>query len=394
MFCEEFKERASVVCKNPDSSNNSGLHNKTYEWKTAPSYTCHAFLLISLFLQVFFEINRAKKLQWHYLHSNFIFVRLPSLVLTTIVVIPTCSCEFLLGIKMVPIWQCGILALLLTWTQLLQIVNKLPQFTLFTITTWDFIKYYFKGLIYIIMVILLFGLIFHMLLHNQSAFSTMPQSVVKTVVWMLGDLAYDDTFVSGKPPYPILVNVLFLVFICTVAAFIVILLKAPSSNENEATLYKKAGQVNFLLNLDVYFPFLKRKYAVGKYNSKDAKPWIITKMKYVLKPKESLIASKLSEHLDNAALMNINKYRDNNKHYIQLKIEELFNLFNDYADEGENFLLPDPQQDHLNTHTKKLDQLLTLCQQLNENYQKQNEQLLELKQQLDNMKQGSRNRLY
>ncbi|XP_069179458.1 transient receptor potential cation channel subfamily A member 1 homolog [Procambarus clarkii] len=81
--------------------------NEASEWNPTPSHISHSFLLFSLVLQVFLEINSAMKLKWHYLHSNFIFVRLLCIVLAAMLLIPTSYCDFMLGIKMVPIWQCG-----------------------------------------------------------------------------------------------------------------------------------------------------------------------------------------------------------------------------------------------------------------------------------------------
>ncbi|XP_069183399.1 transient receptor potential cation channel subfamily A member 1 homolog [Procambarus clarkii] len=398
MFCDAVLKSPTVLSEVEAANTEDTIEsltirstNEASEWNPTPSRISHSFLLFSLVLQVFLEINSAMKLKWHYLHSNLIFVRLPCIVLTAMLLIPTSSCDFMLGIKMVPIWQCGILALLIAWIQLIQIINKLPQCSVFTISTWDFIKCSLKGLMNIGMVILLFALIFHLLLQDNSAFKSIPQSFVKTVVWMLGDLGYDDTFITEPLSYPVLVNVLFFVFICTVWTIIFTLMKAPSSNEKEVELFKKAALANYLLILDVCFPWFKRKYAVGMYNVSNRKPWIIQKIQHCIKPKESLIVSKLSQHIDKVTLMNTNKFKqDNTKHWIVSKTEKLFRFFSNYSNEGANIALPDLQQEHLQAQTKKLDQLLALCNQLNENYRKQNEQILEMKQQLDNMKQRSR----
>ncbi|KAG7159979.1 Transient receptor potential cation channel subfamily A member 1-like 2 [Homarus americanus] len=355
------------------------------QWNSTVYYTWHVLLLVSLILQ----------LQWDYVDSTFIFVRIPSLVLTTIVCIPSCKCGFQLGIKMVPIWQCGILALLMAWVQLIQIINKLPQLSIFTISTWDFIKCYLKGLMYIGMVIILFAFIFFMLLRDQLAFKTVPQSIIKTVVWMLGDLNYDETFVGeNKLSYPVLVNVLFLIFMCTVWVFIVTLIKTPSSDEREVALYRKAGRANLILNLDVLFPSLRRKYAIGKYNNMYKRPWLVKKIQNFQRP-SSWMSRTLALSFNMVALMDLDELKkDDNNDQVLSKFEEFFQLFKKKVDGTANLSLPDPQQDHLEAQTRKLDQLLTLFNQLNDNYQKQNEQMIELKQQLDNMKQKSRHSVH
>lgn len=300
-----------------------------------------------------------------------------------------CKCDL-----QVPIWQCGIVALLIQGFQLIHTISKMPQFSIFITITKDFLRDFFKGLMFIGMVISLFALIFYLLLRDQPAFKTMPQSVVKTVVWLLGDLGYDDTFLNEPLAYPVLVNALFLVFVCNVAVFIVTLIRTPSSDEKEILLYRKAGRVELILNLDVCYPWFRRDHAVGKYCEKEKCSWIITTMEKFLKPKGVFVVNSLSKQCDKIALMNFHELReDNNKHWIVSKFQNFLRVFKNDPNEGTNFEFAHPLQDQLEEQTKKLDQLLALYNQLNSNYQKQNEQILELKQQLDSVKHKSRSSL-
>ncbi|XP_071538837.1 transient receptor potential cation channel subfamily A member 1 homolog [Panulirus ornatus] len=360
------------------------------KWNSAVSHTCHILLLISVIVQVIVELNNAIRMQWHYVNSTILVVRFPCLILSTVLLIPSSYCGLALGIKTVFIWQCGIVALLIHWFHLIHTINKVPQFSIFTTITKDFLRDFFKGLMFIGMVISLFALIFHLLLQDQPAFKTVPQSVVKTVVWLLGDLGYDDTFLTESLSYPVLANILFLVFVCTVAIFIVTLIRAPSLDEKEIQLYRKAVQAELILNFDVCYPWCRRAYSVGKYCNKDKNPWILTKIENFLKPKGLWVVHNLSKEFDKAALMNIHEHKEDNKHWIVSKLEKILKIFSYTTNESVNSELPHPLQDQLEEQTKKLDQLLALYNQLNGNYQKQNEQILELRQHLDSLKHKSR----
>lgn len=243
-------------------------------------------------------------------------------------------------------------------------------------------KDYLRGLAFIGVVIFLFAFIFHLLLEDLDAFQTWPQSIVKTVVWIMGDLGYDDTFVVKKLAYPILANVIFLVFVCTVGAFIVTLIKTPSSDEKEIALYRTATRVELLLNTDVCFPWLKRRYAVGKYDSSKEKSWILANLESFLRPRGAWVVHNLSAQFDRIALINFHKHK-NNKLWLVSKCEAILNFFKDDDEEEVDHGLSDFTQSQLEVHTTKLDELLQLCCQLNENYHKQSEQISELKQQLD-----------
>lgn len=131
--------------------------------------------------------------------------------------------------------------------------------------TNSFMKSFFKVLFYIIMLVFVFAFIFHLLLQDQDAFFTVPQAMVKTIVWMLGDLAYDDTFLAEKNTllYPVMVNILFVVFVTVIGGFIVNLIITQPSNKlddfrEKASFHLAANRVALFLRLDICFPFFKK----------------------------------------------------------------------------------------------------------------------------------------
>lgn len=163
-------------------------------------------------------------------------------------------------------WQCGIIALLLAWLLLISKLNQLPVFSVFVPITSSFIKSFVKVVSYILLLLALFAFIFHLLLADQSAFLNMPQAMVKTIVWLLGDLAYDDTFLNPEHPlvYPATANFLFVVFVTTISGFIVNLFVTQPSEKLEdfrkrTAFHNAASQSRLVLQLDVCFPYFRKQ---------------------------------------------------------------------------------------------------------------------------------------
>ena len=163
-------------------------------------------------------------------------------------------------------WQCGIIALLMAWLLLISKLNQLPVFSVFVPITSNFIKSFIKVVSYILLLLGLFAFIFHLLLADQSAFLTMPQAMVKTIVWLLGDLGYDDTFLNPDHPlvYPATANFLFVVFVTTISGFIVNLFVTQPSEKLEdfrkrTAFHNAASQSRLMLQLDVCFPYFRKQ---------------------------------------------------------------------------------------------------------------------------------------
>ena len=66
-------------------------------------------------------------------------------------------------------------------------------------------------------------------LSHDPVFNDPLTAVVKTLAWMLGDLGYDSTFVNED--FPILTNFIFVLFVTSVAGFIIYMISGISSEE-------------------------------------------------------------------------------------------------------------------------------------------------------------------
>lgn len=196
-------------------------------------------------------------------------------------------------------WECGILALLFAWLDLIHNINQLPQFTMFAVLNVNFLKEYVKGLMYFGMIVFIFSFAFHLLLCEQASFRSLPQAMVQVVVWMVGDLNYDDNFLNANLDYPLLSNSLFLFFVCTVGAFFVTLLKTPSSSKKRLIYLKQTGRINLLLKIDISFPWCRLLCPAQRYDEREEIPSLITKLqeKYAW-PVKRADGQKEESHID------------------------------------------------------------------------------------------------
>lgn len=220
---------------------------------------------------------------------------------------------------------------------------------------------------------------------------SVPQAIVKTVVWMLGDLGYNETFIDEQLDYPYLVNCLFLVFLFTIGAFIITLLKSPSTDKNKVTFYRMARKVQMFFHFDICFPKFRKSYAVGRLNGGDNNIWILSKLDQILERRQhqpgTSVMQTLLSNIDKLTLFDMRDYRSaREKHWMVEKMEKTIHYFTPENETEEVHDFPNVIQDKINDQTKKLDQLLSLYNQLHDSYQKQNEQIIELKNQLDNIK--------
>ena len=94
-------------------------------------------------------------------------------------------------------------------------------------------------------------------------------ALIKTLVWLLGDLGYDDTFLNEDTPvkYPILTNGIFVIFVTVIGWLIFNLVLANPSDyldeaRQRASFYKAFAFLKLHLMIDDCLPSLRRKYSV------------------------------------------------------------------------------------------------------------------------------------
>ncbi|XP_018008303.1 uncharacterized protein LOC108666009 [Hyalella azteca] len=178
------------------------------------------------------------------------------------------ACDWRLGCRQTTVWRMGVLAVLQVSVHVVLTLNKIPRYSGFLPGDPKQFLHYTVALVPLILFLLSFALCFHFLLMNNRAFSSIPIAFVKTITLMLGDLDYDDTFVSDSNPvrYEILANVLFLVFIVCIGGIVMNFAIGGPAEElyelrKEEQLNRAIAHLHIHLLIDECAPKLRRKFA-------------------------------------------------------------------------------------------------------------------------------------
>lgn len=163
----------------------------------------------------------------------------------------------------------GVVAILILLINFISTVNMIPVLTVFMPFEIGFILRFLRMVIFVIITIFAYALCFHYLLMEQPAFHNLGYSMVKTLVWMLGDLGYDDTFLNEETPvrFAILTNLLFITFVTAIGWLVYNISTAPTesfdneSEKNSPSFYRINKILKMLLFIDDCVPCMRRKYA-------------------------------------------------------------------------------------------------------------------------------------
>ncbi|XP_068220064.1 transient receptor potential cation channel subfamily A member 1 homolog [Palaemon carinicauda] len=242
-----------------------------FEAKCPWEFRCWCVLLVFEIMAIALEINSFCLLTpVEYLRRKRDFVQIGKIFCIVFLLIPW----------RIHAWRLstGIMGWLLSGLHLIFTVNQIPRFSIFMPITVSFLSGFLLVWLFTAMILFIFAFIFHLLLKKQDSFATVPQSMVKTIVWMIGDLGYDDTFLSEeKLEYPILSNLIFVIFITVLGGVLTnFIIHQPSNKLEEfrenSRLHKAVNRVNLIMNLEVCFPFFTRDKAFVKHTDTDFEP--------------------------------------------------------------------------------------------------------------------------
>ncbi|XP_063716937.1 transient receptor potential cation channel subfamily A member 1 homolog isoform X3 [Symsagittifera roscoffensis] len=143
---------------------------------------------------LFKELFQIKVYKMSYFLSGTNFIEVGCFSLALILVLPTA-----IGLNEddTPTnwqWQCGALAIFLSWINLVLFIQKFPKFGIYVVMFTDILLTFFNFFVVFFLFIVAFGLGFYALLQNQNEFSTVIYSMVKTGVMMIGEFEYTSIF--------------------------------------------------------------------------------------------------------------------------------------------------------------------------------------------------------
>ncbi|KAF2368997.1 Ankyrin repeat-containing domain [Trinorchestia longiramus] len=212
--------------------------------------------------------------------TSFSATRIVKLFALVVMIIPVAYCDLTLGCREEILWQFGVMAVLFGWLNFVGTINKVPSMSIFMPVSRKFFASYLLVIFHIFLFIFAFALSFHFLLMDNAAFSSFPRSIIKTLVWMLGDLGYDDTFLDDETPivYEIQANVLFVFFVTVIGGLAFnLIIRNPTDELQEikdrADFHRAEAHLKLHLLIDDCLPGWRRKYArshrvISSFNSK------------------------------------------------------------------------------------------------------------------------------
>ncbi|XP_075241022.1 transient receptor potential cation channel subfamily A member 1 homolog isoform X2 [Convolutriloba macropyga] len=173
-----------------------------------------------------------------------------------------------------PQWQCGAVAIFLSWINLVLFIQKFPKFGIYVVMFTDILVTFFNFFLVFFLFIVAFGMGFYTLLQNQNDFSTVVYAMIKTGVMMIGEFEYTDIFfgdpdTNPKGSWQVVTLLFFVVFavimsIITMNLLVGLAVDDIKAVQDTAVLQRMAMQVELALQVQHILPERFRKYFIIK----------------------------------------------------------------------------------------------------------------------------------
>lgn len=176
-------------------------------------------------------------------------------------------------------YHIGIVALVLAGLQFIVKIDLLPCVNILSGFTRGFIFKYMKGLACAVCIVTLFAFIFYLLFLDQDEFKTMPYAMLSISLWQMGDFN-QDIFYKKDLQFPVFSHIWFIAYLCTFGAFIVTLIKAPSTTKEIHQLNKEINMINLIFEIDICFECVTIKYRNYLLSIRDKSKRHLSQKKY------------------------------------------------------------------------------------------------------------------
>ncbi|XP_042242826.1 transient receptor potential cation channel subfamily A member 1 homolog isoform X1 [Homarus americanus] len=271
--------------------NTTDIDSCDIDWATKQILAPHVFYCllwlswILIFCEEVFLFITLNRRYITFTPNVLLIFRLVQFVLTLILLISPLvmqSCQQRLGVvQEVWSWQCGVVAVLLTWVHVLDAIHQIYTSETLPVLK-DFGNIIFKVLYFVFTFVLIFSFIFHILLRGQKNFSTWYQSIGSSLAWMLLDLDYGDIFVDPDShlQYPIQSNLIFFLFVTCIVFLIMSLIDKEQQtvterNPHSVDIKRIALRVELIFKLDKCAFWCHRSYVKTILKKSDQAPFLL-----------------------------------------------------------------------------------------------------------------------
>ncbi|XP_070189214.1 transient receptor potential cation channel subfamily A member 1 homolog [Littorina saxatilis] len=193
-------------------------------------------------------------------------------VTALLLVIDFNECQRTTGYRQEWQWSIGAVSVFLAWINLVLFIQKFPQLGIYVVMFADVLNTFARFFVVFFLFIVAFALAFYVLLQEQVAFSTVPKSLIKTSVMMIGEFDFDNVFNDSTNPlhYSAVSYIIFIAFLIIMSILLMNLLVGLAVDDikgvlEKAALKRLAMQVELALDVERVIPdFLRRKAYVKK----------------------------------------------------------------------------------------------------------------------------------
>ncbi|XP_077974410.1 uncharacterized protein LOC120329316 isoform X2 [Styela clava] len=244
-------------------------------WRPIAQWTVIGLAALSLLKEIFQVLSR----KHHYFFSVTNLLELSLYILCIITVIDVSDYSRNTGIREPWQWQCGALAVFLSWIGLLLFIQNFPRFGIYVLMFTDVLETFFSFFAVFLLFIFAFAFSFHALFQNQFAFVYWWNSIIKTIVMMIGEFEYDGLFntqftstdYNDQVEYDGISYTIFFLFMVIMSIIIMNLLVGLAVDDikevqDHAKLERLAMQVKLVLDVEYTMPqpirrrFLQKTY--------------------------------------------------------------------------------------------------------------------------------------
>ncbi|EYC35252.1 hypothetical protein Y032_1100g3604 [Ancylostoma ceylanicum] len=187
-----------------------------------------------------------------------------------VVVIDLSPCSHQTGLRMTWQWSLAAICAFCSWMNLLLLIRKLPKFGIFVVMFFDVLKTFSRFFIIFVLFIVAFSIAFYAVLQNRPEFSSVPSSVLKTAVMMIGEFEFTAIFHGNDKSHlerlfgPTITYPLFLFFCVIMTILLMNLLVGLAVDDiksvhEKAELRRLAMQVDLVLQVEASMPPYIRK---------------------------------------------------------------------------------------------------------------------------------------
>ncbi|ELU03480.1 hypothetical protein CAPTEDRAFT_192646 [Capitella teleta] len=230
-------------------------------------------IIILAGLKLIIELFQIYNAKWQYFSWENLIEWL-TYISALLLVIDFEKCQSRTGIRQPWQWQLAAVAIFLAWIELLLFIRKLPRFGIYVVMFTNICNTFMQFFPVFFLFIVAFALTFYVLLKNQNEFRSVPWSMLKTSVMLIGELEYTGVFQENSMYYSQLTIILFIFFMIFMNIIIMNLLVGLAVDDikavqDQAVLKRLAMQVELALDVESIVPqFLRRKFVRKSINVK------------------------------------------------------------------------------------------------------------------------------